>query len=286
MSYRDPVIETHTVPTLANTVRASDYGGSHLVHTPSRKAFKKAIKAQRVWIDGRIAHSSTLLKGGERIVIMQKVDHAPIYKKRVPVLYEDDHLAIVNKPAGLITSGNMKATLQHSLLYNLKESQAKDALPCPRILHRLDKGASGLLLSAKTHGAQQHLNHQLRLHEVRKRYRIITYGLVKKSDNIDTPIDGRSAHTYYNPVKHIESTKYGGFTHVDVEIKEGRTHQIRKHMASVGHSIVGDRVYGGDIHPGRGLYLCCTYIQCIHPITNEEITISMALPKKFVEFPQ
>lgn len=277
------VVETHIIELLEEQVRISDYGGPHLIMTPSRKAFKKAIRAKRVLINGDLADSSRMVKKGDLIEILQSDEKFPVHKIKLEVVFEDDHIAIVNKPAGLLTSGNQHRTLANALVSNLEPSGIKAILPRPTPVHRLDRAASGLLIIAKTMVAQQHLSKQLANYTVDKTYRVIAHGLAKDNGVISTDIKGKSARTKYQRLSTIPSNKYGGFSVLDVKIKQGRKNQIRVHLHSIGHTVVGDLLYPRD-NPGKGLYLHCYALSVEHPITQEIINFNIDIPKKFERF--
>ena len=277
------VVESHIVESLEEAVRISDYGGSHLLMTPSRNSFKKAIRAERVLLNGEVADSSRMVKKGDVIEILQSEEVYPEHKIKLEVIFEDEHMAIVNKPAGLLTSGNQHRTLANALSTNLQESNEAAKLPRPNPVHRLDRSASGLLIIAKTMLAQQNLSEQLTNYTVDKTYRVISHGLAEKTGTIDLPIKEKSAQTQYELIKTIPSNKYGGFSILDVKIKQGRKNQIRVHLNSIGHTVVGDLLYPRE-NPGKGLYLHCYALTLTHPISGEKMTFEVDLPKKFDGF--
>ena len=277
------VVESHIIESLEESVRISDYGGSHLLMTPSRNSFKKAIRAKRVLLNGELADSSRMVKKGDIIEILLSEEVYPEHKIKIEVIYEDEYMAIVNKPAGLLTSGNQHRTLANALSTNLSESKEKARLPRPNPVHRLDRSASGLLIIAKTMLAQQDLSEQLANYTVDKTYRVISHGLAEKTGTVDLPIKEKSAQTQYKLIKTIPSNKYGGFSILDVNIKQGRKNQIRVHLHSLGHTVVGDLLYPRE-NPGKGLYLHCYALTLNHPKSGEKMTFEMDLPKKFKDF--
>lgn len=277
------VVESHIIESLEEQVRISDYGGPHLIMTPSRKAFKKAIRAKRILINGAVADSSRMVKKGDLIEILQSQEEHPVHRIKIEVIYEDDHLAVVNKPAGLLTSGNQHRTLANAMTSNLQASKEAAVLPRPNPVHRLDRAASGLLIIAKTMVAQRHLSEQLSSYSVDKTYRVISHGTAQENGMIDQAIKGKAAQTEYRLIKNIPSNKYGGFAVLDVKIKQGRKNQIRVHLHSIGHTVVGDLLYPRD-NPGKGLYLHCYALSLIHPITNKEMKFESEVPKKFDRF--
>ncbi len=277
------VVESHIIETLKEAVRISDYGGSHLLMTPSRNSFKKAIRAERVLLNGEVADSSRMVKNGDVIEILQSDEVFPEHKIKIEVIFEDEHMAIVNKPAGLLTSGNQHRTLANALSTNLKESNESAKLPRPNPVHRLDRSASGLMVVAKTMVAQQNLSEQFASYTVDKTYKVIAHGLAEKKGVVDVPIKEKPAQTHYKLVKTIPSNKYGGFSILDVKIKQGRKNQIRVHLHSIGHTVVGDILFPRN-NPGKGLYLHCFALTLVHPISGEEKTFEVELPKKFDGF--
>lgn len=277
------VVESHIIETLDEQVRISDYGGSHLLMTPSRNSFKKAIRAKRVLLNGAIADSSRMVKRGDIIEILQSDEVYPVHNIKIEKVYEDEHLAIVIKPAGLLTSGNQHRTLANALSTNLIESKETARLPRPNPVHRLDRSASGLLVVAKTMLAQQSLSEQFASYTIDKTYRVIAHGLADQKGIIDAPIKEKSAQTEYELIKTIPSNKYGGFSVLDVKIRQGRKNQIRVHLHSIGHTVVGDILYPRD-NPGKGLYLHCYSLTLVHPITGKKETYEAELPAKFNKF--
>ena len=277
------VVESHIIESLAEAVRISDYGGSYLVMTPSRNSFKKAIRAERVLLNGEVADSSRMVKKGDLIEILESKEVFADHRIKIEVVYEDEHMAVVNKPAGLLTSGNQHRTLHNALSTNLKESQENGRLTRPNPVHRLDRAASGLLVVAKTMAAQLHLSEQFASYTIDKTYRVIAHGLAEEKGTVDLPIKEKAAQTEYKLVKQIPSDKYGGFSILDVKIKQGRKNQIRVHLHSIGHTVVGDILFPRD-NPGRGLYLHCYALTLIHPVSGEEQTFEVELPKKFDGF--
>jgi RluA family pseudouridine synthase len=224
-----------------------------------------------------------MVKKGDVIEILPSEEVYPEHKIKIEVIFEDEYMAIVNKPAGLLTSGNQHRTLANAISTNLNESKEKARLPRPNPVHRLDRSASGLLIIAKTMLAQQDLSEQLANYTVDKTYRVISHGLAEKTGTVDLPIKEKSAQTQYKLIKTIPSNKYGGFSIMDVKIKQGRKNQIRVHLHSIGHTVVGDLLYPRE-NPGKGLYLHCYALTLNHPESGEKMTFEMDLPKKFEDF--
>lgn len=278
------VIETHIVPGGTPRMRFSDYACDVFVSIPSRKGIKNAIKRGDFLIDGVRGETGTWILPGQRIELTADESSLPgIYDLHIEVVYEDEHIAAVIKPAGILVNGNRFRTVENSLPLNLTQSSEPDALRRPKPAHRLDLPTSGLLLIAKTMRAQVSLGEQFESKTVRKRYRAIVQGRIDAQGKIESMVDGRTALTDYIPVKFIRSLRNEWLTLVDLLPHTGRTHQLRRHMAELGHPIVGDTIYGreGDVFKGKGLFLAAVELTLAHPAGGEEINISIDEPEKF-----
>ncbi len=189
------------------------------------------------------------------------------------MIYEDDHMAILHKPASLPVSGNRYRTLENALPFNLKKSSLKEAMPWPRPVHRLDAGTSGLIVVAKTYPTMVRLGQAWEVGAVAKKYTAVVWeNLPSKTGMITTPIEGRSAKTIYEVLRTIDHSKLGIISEVSLTLKTGRTHQLRKHLSGLGNDILGDLIYKKpDRSKIRGLWLWATEIKFNHPITGEEL---------------
>ncbi|WP_227807492.1 RluA family pseudouridine synthase [Lutibacter profundi] len=187
------------------------------------------------------------------------------------------------KPAGITVSGNAFKTIANALAFNLKKSSQQDALDIPTPVHRLDNQTSGILLIAKTKTAQIELGKQFTNQTIQKKYYAISIGKVTKNQNITLSIDGKFAETSFEIVKVVKSLKFNALTCLKISPKTGRTHQIRIHLASIGHPILGDKLYGNKetLHKGKGLFLCASEIQFSHPKTSKIIHLKINIPHKF-----
>ena len=192
-------IETHTVPTLAERVRLSDYIPGIFKTLSSRKASKKAIKNGLITINGSQGYTGDYIIGDEILDLYQSPiqNKKPSIDLKLEVLFEDDHLAIVYKPAGIVVSGNKKFTLENALGANLKKSLQKDALQRPEPVHRLDYPTSGALLIAKTSTALIALNKMFEEKSIQKVYAAVTMGIQSESGTIETDIDSKKSKTIY-----------------------------------------------------------------------------------------
>jgi len=278
------IIEKHIVPEGTEKTRLSDYACDVFQSIPSRKSIKKSIKRGDVSINGRKAFTGDWIEPGQIIELHdnEKVK-TEFYRISIEVIYEDDYIAVINKPPGIPVNGNRFKTVENALPLNLKISQAKSPLQWPRPVHRLDSPTSGLLLIAKTEDAMISLSSQFAEKTVQKRYRAIVTGELEGYGVINSPVDSREALTEYRSVKTIPSLKNGFLTLVDLIPHTGRTHQLRKHMAETGHPIAGDRTYSreGRVLKSKGLFLCAVEISFSHPVTGENMTFCIPEPEKF-----
>lgn len=252
-------------------------------YLPSRTRAKKAAKAGDLRVDRQPAEPSRFVKKGQVVSLHRGSVITPrVLPLTLTVVFEDDQLAVVVKPGGLLTNGNRFATLEHALPANLTASSAPDALPWPRPVHRLDRSTSGLVCCAKTHTAQVWLGRAFEARTVRKRYRGIVNGKLEGERIVETDIDGRSARSIVTPVEHVRSLHTEWSTVVDLIPHTGRTHQLRRHCTQIGHSILGDKLYPGDwpLLQRRGLFLSAVFLEVEEP-GGEPRRWSIGPPEKF-----
>ncbi|MCH7226479.1 pseudouridine synthase [Haloferula sp. A504] len=279
------VRQRHIVPGGVADVRLSDYvAGPFEPSIASRKGLKKAIKRGEFRVDGTPATTGTWVKPGQKIELL--FGREPVGKEfrlKLEVPFEDDHLAVIHKPAGFPVSGNRFRTIANALPFNLTESREDDRLVAPRPVHRLDRQTSGLLIAAKTHRAQTHLGKLFEEKQVRKRYRAIVIGRLEGSGRLESDIGGKAALSRYRAVAPTRSLHNQWLTRVDLFPETGRTHQLRIHMAERGHPILGDPLYGkeGFILRGRGLFLCAVALGFPHPVSGESLHLEIDDPGKF-----
>jgi 23S rRNA pseudouridine1911/1915/1917 synthase len=278
-------IESHQVPKLENRCRLSDYTPAKFNSVFTKKGIKKAIKKGFVTINGEIGYTADYINGGELLELYQPKSpkKRPSITILLPIIYEDDYLAIINKPAGILVSGNKKYTLENALATSLTKSKQKDALFYPEPIHRLDYPTSGAILIGKTSQAVIFLNKMFEEQKIKKKYKAITIGSQKEYGIIECPINKKSSKSEFKNIMSIPSRKYGFLNLVELIPYTGRTHQLRIHMSTIGNPILGDLKYGkeGLISMGNGLYLQSSNISFIHPFTNNEVEIAIPLPKKF-----
>jgi 23S rRNA pseudouridine1911/1915/1917 synthase len=285
----------------------------------SRARVQELIADDKVLVNDAPAKASLKLRGDENITVLGEAQRPPLkaVAEEIPldILYEDDDLAVINKPAGMMVHAGAGATddarnrgtLVNALLHHLKSLSGVGGELRPGIVHRLDKETSGLIVVAKNDEAHRKLSTQFAAREVKKKYVALVHGWVKKdSGTIDQSISrdrirrtrmttrlegGRTAVTHYKIVRRLD-TKFGKFTLLDIKIDTGRTHQIRVHMAAMGHPVVGDTVYGAPkqargasaaISLGRN-FLHSSQLEFTHPRTAKRIALHSELPEELREF--
>jgi 23S rRNA pseudouridine1911/1915/1917 synthase len=285
----------------------------------SRARVQEMIAEGKVLVNDAAAKASLKLRGGERIGVLGEAQRAPLkaIAEEIPldIVYEDDDLAVINKPAGMMVHAGAGATddarnrgtLVNALLHHLQSLSSVGGELRPGIVHRLDKETSGLILVAKNDDAHRKLSAQFAAREVKKKYVAMVHGWVKKdSGTLAQSISrdpvrrmkmtarlagGRTAVTHYRVVRRLD-TKFGKFTLLDVKIDTGRTHQIRVHVAAMGHPVVGDTTYGAPKQVrGKNAvtvlprdFLHAAELEFRHPRTGETVALKSELPEELREF--
>ena len=277
--------ELHIVPELMAPVRLKEYGVGIFLAAATRSALKKAIKKQFVTVDGVVATTATFVRGGEHVRLTIPAAAPPRKQLVFPlrVLWEDDYLAVIHKPAGILVSGNRWKTIANALAQNLQASPLPDAAK-PQPVHRLDYATTGALLVGKTSSSIRDLNRLFAEKRVGKTYYAATIGEMQEEERtITADIDGKPAHSEYRVCESVASKRFGRLNLVRLHPRTGRRHQLRKHLSSIGHPILGDQDYGQEplILLGKGLYLHAYSLRFPHPYTEEEVTITDELPRKF-----
>ena len=269
----------------------------------SRSRAVKLIEGGEITLNGQAVNKKSSVKAGDSVEITLP-DAVPLEAKAedipLDILYEDGDLLVVNKPKGMVVhpaAGNFEGTLVNALLSHCKDSLSGiGGVMRPGIIHRIDKNTSGLLMVAKNDNSHQHLAAQIKEHSFIREYEAVVYGNLKNdSGTVNQPI-GRHpvkrkqmAVVYTNSkpaVTHYEViARYDGFTHVRCKLETGRTHQIRVHMAFLGHPIAGDEVYGPKkvIKELGGQCLHAKKLGFIHP-NGKYLEFESELPEYFTNF--
>jgi 23S rRNA pseudouridine1911/1915/1917 synthase len=296
----------------------------------SRSRVQQLILEEKVLLDNKPTRASYKLCGGEIITVLGEAQRPPLkaIAEDIPldIVYEDDDLAVINKPAGMMVHAGAastddarnRGTLVNALLHHMQSLSGVGGELRPGIVHRLDKETSGLIVVAKNDEAHRRLSAQFSAHEVRKKYLALVHGWVKKdSGTINQSISrdrirrtrmttrlsgGRSAVSHYWVTRRLD-THFGKFTLLEIKIDTGRTHQIRVHMAALGHPVVGDTTYGaqqeiksktpssrtnrekeqGAVRLRRN-FLHAAELEFRHPRSGQTIGIKSELPPDLREF--
>nr|WP_077403546.1 RluA family pseudouridine synthase [Cellulophaga omnivescoria] len=276
--------ETHIATIQKEPIRFQDYGAGIFVGIATKSALKKAIKKGLIYIDEKKASTATFIKGAEKITYYKPEENRNKKKLelKLDVVYQDNFLAIINKPAGILVSGNSFKTIDNALEQNIKKSNLPDATK-PRPVHRLDYPTTGLLIIGKTSTSILALNKLFENKEITKTYLAVTIGKMPVKGIINTMVDNKKALSKYTVIKSITSTKYAHLNLVKLNPETGRKHQLRVHLSSIGNPILGDHEYGipEKILKGKGLYLHAYSISFIHPFTNEKMSFKIEPHKKF-----
>ena len=270
----------------------------------SRSAAGKLIEDGSVEVNGKsVSKNYKLRKGDVLTVSIPEPKEYEILPENIPldIAYEDDDLLVVNKPKGMVVhpaAGHYSGTLVNALMFHCRDSLSGiNGVMRPGIVHRIDKDTSGLLIVAKNDFSHRLLADQIKEHSFTRKYQAVVYGNFRNDEGtVDAPIgrhpserkkmtvtlnNSRNAVTHYRVLG-----RYQGFTHLELTLETGRTHQIRVHMAHIGHPVAGDPVYGPRkvITSLEGQCLHAYYISFTHPRTGETLTLSSPLPEYFKTF--
>jgi RluA family pseudouridine synthase len=280
------IIETHIVPDIIPRKRFLDYSVDVIKTLSSRTSIKKAIKKGELLLDGEMAAGGTWLQPGQKIELLETKNKPPkAFEMELEVVFEDESLAVIHKPAGISVSGNKYKTIQNALISNLQNSKEPDALKWPRPVHRLDYGTSGLLLVAKTTSTLAKLGRQFEERQIKKTYRALVVGELDEEGEIKERIEEKESITRYKVISRVPSLYTDWISLVEVYPETGRTHQIRIHMAHIGHPVLGDSRYGKEMKllKKKGLFLAAVGISFQHPVSGELQSISIKMPEKFTK---
>lgn len=309
------------VPQEAAGQRLDQFLASHLA--VSRARVQELIRAENILLNGVPSKASFKLRGGENVKILGPAARPPLraVAEEIPleIVYEDADIAIVNKPAGMMVHAGAGATddarnrgtLVNALLHHFESLSGTGGEMRPGVVHRLDKETSGLIVVAKNDDAHRKLADQFARRQVKKRYIALVHGWLKNdAGTISAAVSrdrvrrtrmttrqsgGREAVSHYSVVRRL-NTAFGKFTLLEVKIDTGRTHQIRVHLSSLGHPVVGDTLYGAprEIRLGgkkdvstislNRNFLHAAQLEFAHPITGETIATKAPLPVQLTDF--
>ena len=278
------ILQSHIVPPNTPQERLSEYARKIFLNIPSRKGIKKAILRNEILLNGKPVETGRWVQPGNQIDWVDLELKIPkILPLKLDVVFEDEYLAVINKPAGIIVSGNQFRTIENALLHNISKSVENDGLRKPRAVHRLDSPTSGLLLVAKTALAHLKLSEQFEAKTIFKKYQAIVIGDIEEQGVLEKSIDGKTALTRFNKIKTVPSLKNKWLSLVDLFPQTGRTHQLRIHLSDFGFPILGDAMYGkeGLILKHKGLFLCAVELVFSHPKTGERVEVKINAPQKY-----
>ncbi len=270
----------------------------------SRSSAVNLIENGFVLVNGKPVEKNYKLKSCDEVFVSipdpveyeAKPENIPL-----DIVYEDDYLLVVNKPKGMVVhpaAGNYDGTLVNALLFHCGDSLSGiNGVMRPGIVHRIDKDTSGLLIVAKNDFAHSKLSHQIKEHSFTREYEAVVYGSFKDDNGtVDAPI-GRNPHdrkkmcvtaknSKYAVTHYSVIARYKGYTHIKCVLETGRTHQIRVHMAYIGHPVSGDAVYGikNEKVNFQGQCLHARKIGFVHPKTKEYMEFTSPLPEYFSKY--
>lgn len=276
---------------------------SALIDSLSRSYIQKMVREGQVTVNGQTAKGSCRLKAGDKVSFLLPDAVKPdIEPEDIPldILYEDDDVIVVNKPKGMVVhpaAGHYSGTLVNALMYHCGDRLSGiNGVMRPGIVHRIDQDTTGSVIACKNDAAHQSIAGQLKEHSVKRCYHAVCVGVLKDDEGvIDRPIGrhpadrkkmavtergGKRAVTHYRVLKRFDK-----YTYIECRLETGRTHQIRVHMASIGHPILGDTTYGNAKCPFKlqGQVLHAKTLGFVQPTTGEYIEVDAPLPEYFVQ---
>ena len=269
----------------------------------SRSFIQKVVKDGGVLVDEKCVKSNYKLSAGQilKLNVPELVEPDIIPEDiALDILYEDDDIIVVNKPKGMVVhpaAGHYTGTLVNALMYHCRDNLSGiNGVTRPGIVHRIDMNTTGVLVACKNDAAHIFLSEQLAVHSITRKYNAIVHNSFKdNSGTVDAPIgrhqidrkkmaidykNGRNAVTHYSVI-----SNYGKYAYIECQLETGRTHQIRVHMSSIGHPLLGDDVYGSGKSPYRleGQTLHARVLGFVHPSTGKYMEFEAPLPDYFKE---
>lgn len=276
---------------------------SDFLEGQSRSYLQKLVKEGRVFVQGKSVKANYRVSEGEEIALeIPDMEEPDILPENIPldILYEDEELLVVNKPKGMVvhpSAGHYSGTLVNALLYHCAGNLSGiNGVLRPGIVHRIDMDTTGSLVVCKNDFSHNSLAEQLKVHSITRKYRAIVHGVIKEEEGtVEAPIgrhpvdrkkmavnhkNGKEAVTHYRVLE-----RFRQYTYMECQLETGRTHQIRVHMASIGHPLLGDAVYGPSRCPYKlqGQTLHAQVLGFIHPRTGAYMEFEAPLPEYFEE---
>lgn len=269
----------------------------------SRSYIQKLLKEGRVLLEEKPIKANYKLREGDEITFtVPPLKELSVEAEPIPldIVYEDEDLIFINKPKDMVVhpcAGRYSGTLVNGLMYHCKDQLSGiNGVLRPGIVHRIDKDTTGVLVVCKNDKAHRSVADQLKVHSITRKYRAIVHGIVKEDGTVDAPIgrspkdrkkmainekNGKRAVTHYKVLEHLK----GKYTYIECQLETGRTHQIRVHMASLHHPLLGDTTYGPAANPFHleGQCLHAMVLGLIHPTTGEYMEWEASLPDYFEE---
>ncbi len=268
----------------------------------SRSFLQKQFKEGNITVNGKPAKASLKVGEEDEITVLLPENQEPdIQPEKIPldILYEDDQLLVVNKPKGMVvhpSAGHYSGTLVNALMYHCKDQLSGiNGVLRPGIVHRIDMDTTGALVVCKTDTAHQSLAQQLKVHSITRRYRAIVHGNLKEDTGTVEgsigrhPVErkkmavnvrgGKEAVTHFKVLE-----RFGTYTYIECQLETGRTHQIRVHLSSIGHPLLGDTLYGPKKCPFpslQGQTLHAMVLGFLHPVNGEYMEFTAPLPEYF-----
>lgn len=273
-----------------------------LIDSLSRSFIQKFIKDGKVTVNGQVVKSSYKVTADDDVVFdLPEAVEPDILAENIPldILYEDEDVIVVNKPKGMVVhpaAGHYSGTLVNALMYHCgDELSGINGVMRPGIVHRIDMDTTGSIIACKNDIAHQSIAGQLKEHSIVRRYRAIVHGVIKEeAGTVDAPIgrhpverkqmavnyrNGKEAITHFKVLQ-----RFQGYTYIECQLETGRTHQIRVHMASIGHPLLGDSVYGPKKCPFpklQGQTLHAMVLGFVHPVSRAYVETCAPLPNYF-----